>query len=169
MNPKWFVATMLAFFFVTIAVTARIHSAKAATTRNFNLYGSVSQGWGFTTSMSSPGPTIVVEQGDTVNLTLISNDGIMHKFFVSYTNGSSPNLTEPQSSDFTATLSYQFVATNTVGTYTYGCIYHPITMKGYFQVLPTGTIPEFQPLIMLSLLVASTAVAALVYKRKRQI
>jgi hypothetical protein len=61
------------------------------TTRNFTLYGSFSRGWGFTaTSISSPGPTIVVQQGDTVNLTLISADGVTHNFFVSYTNTSSP-------------------------------------------------------------------------------
>jgi hypothetical protein len=42
-------------------------------------------------------------------------------------------------------------------------------MWGYFKVVPTGTIPEFQPLIMLSLLAVSAAVAALAYRRKRQV
>jgi hypothetical protein len=41
-------------------------------------------------------------------------------------------------------------------------------MWGYLQIVPTGTIPEFQPLIMLSLLAAVTAAAALAYKRKGQ-
>lgn len=173
MKEKWLLATILVVFLAAVVTTTQIHSAKGATTRNVTLYGSYSQGWGFTASnITNPGPPIVVEQGDTVNLTLISNDGTYsnpHKFFISYTNVSSPNATEPQSSDFTTTLNYQFVATNTVGTYTYGCVHHFSTMHGYFQVVPTGTIPEFQPLIMLSLLVASTAVAALVYRRKRQI
>jgi FtsP/CotA-like multicopper oxidase with cupredoxin domain len=172
MNPKKLFPTLLIAVLVAVAAS-QIYSVKAATTRDFTLYGSYSQGWGFTaSSITSPGPTIVVEQGDTVNLTLINNDGIYanpHRFFVSYTNASSANSTEPQSSDFTTTLSYQFVATNTVGTYAYGCIYHYSMMKGYFQVVATGTIPEFQPLIMLSVLVASSAVAALVYRRKRQI
>jgi len=171
-KTKWLLATTLVVFLAALVATTQIHGAKAATIRSFTLYGAYLQGWGFTaTSISSPGPTIVVEQGDTINLTLISNDvGITHRFFVSYTNASSANSTEPQSSDFTNTLSYQFVATNTVGTYTYGCYYHySLGMKGYFQVVPTGTIPEFQPLIMLSVLVASSAVAALVYRRKRQI
>jgi hypothetical protein len=134
-----------------------------ATTHNFTLYGSYNHGWGFTASrITSLGPTIVVGQGDTVNLTLINNDGYYytHRFFVSYTNASSPNSTEPQSSDCTTTLSYQFLATDTVGTYTYGCHYQYNVMKGYFQVVPTGTIAEFQPLIMLSVLVASSAIAA---------
>jgi hypothetical protein len=111
----------------------------------------------------------VVEQGDNVNLTLISNDGINHRFFVSYTNSSSPSSGDPESQDFSSTVNYQFVGTNTTGTYEYRCVYHPGVMWGYFQVVPTGTIPEFQPLILLSLLVASTAVAALVLRRKRQI
>jgi len=169
MKAKWFLATILAVFLAASVATTQIHSARAATTRNFTLYGNYLRGWGFTASnITSPGPTIVVEQGDTVNLTLISNDGIMHRFFVSYTNASSANSTEPQSGDFTTTLNYQFVATSVVGTYTYGCYYHySLGMKGYFQVVPTGTIPELQPLMMLSLLVASTVVAALVYRRKR--
>jgi FtsP/CotA-like multicopper oxidase with cupredoxin domain len=173
MKTRWLLATILVVFLAAVLTTTQIHSAMGATTRNFTLYGSYNQGWGFNASgITSPGPKIVVEQGDTVNLTLINNDGIYanpHRFFVRYTNASSANSTEPQSSDFTTTVSYQFVATNTVGTYTYGCYYHYSMMNGYFQVVATGTIPEFQPLIMLSVLVASAAVAALVYRRKRQI
>ena len=169
MNMKWFFAAVLAVLLVAV-VTTQIHNAEAATTRDFTLYGSFTQGWGFTaTNISSPGPTIVVEQGDTVNLTLISNDGIItHRFFVSYTNTSSPSSGDPQSADFSGTANYSFNASNTVGTYKYYCYFHPNSMWGYFQVLPTGAIPEFQPLIMLSLLVVSTTVAALAYKRKRQ-
>lgn len=167
MNVKWLFAAILAVFLVAV-VTTQIHNAKAASTRNFALYGSNAQGWGFTAAnMTSPGPTIVVEQGDTVNLTLIS-EGVTHRFFVSYTNTSSPGSGDPQSSDFTGTVNFQFNASDTVGTYKYYCYYHPTVMWGYFQVMPTSAIPEFQPLIMLLLLVASTAVAALAYKRKRQ-
>ena len=143
-------------------------AAYGATTRNFTLYGSYLGGWGFTAaSISSPGPTIVVEQGDTVNLTLISNDGIVHNFFVSYTNTSSPSTGDPISGDFSSTTNFQFAATSTIGTYTYYCVYHYAMMWGYFQVIQTGTIPEFQPLMMLSLLATSTVVIALVYRKKR--
>lgn len=168
MKTKRILAITLVVFLAAFVATTRIHGAKAATTRNFTLYGAYLQGWGFNaTSISSPGPTIVVEQGDTVNLTLISNDGITHRFFVSYTNSSSPSSGEPESQDFSGTVNYRFVATTTTGTYTYRCAHHPDVMYGYFQVVPTGTIPEFQPLIMLSLLIASTAVAVVVYRRRR--
>jgi FtsP/CotA-like multicopper oxidase with cupredoxin domain len=168
MKTKWLLATTLVVFLAAFVATTQIHGAKAATTRNFTLYGDYLQGWGSTaTSISSPGPTIVVEQGDTVNLTLVSNDGFTHKFFVSYTNASSPSSGEPDSQDFSGTLNYQFAATNTTGTYAYRCAHHPGVMYGHFQVVSTGTIPEFQPFIMLSVLVAGTAVAALVYRRRQ--
>jgi hypothetical protein len=176
MKSKWLIPTILVVFLVAFVTKTQIHTAKAAVTRNITQYGSYSQGWGFTASnITSPGPRIVVEQGDTVNLTLINNDGgiyaAAHRFFVSYTNTSSPGTGDPQSTDIpgSGTVNYQFTATNTIGTYTYYCVYHPTVMWGYFQVVATGTIPEFQPLMLLSVFVASVAVAALVYRRKRRI
>ncbi len=168
MKTKWLLAITLAVFLAASAAATQIQGARAATTRNFTLYGNYLEGWGFTASnITSPGPKIQVEQGDTVNLTLISEDGITHRFFVSYTNSSSS--IDNESSDFSGTINFQFVATSTVGTYTYYCFHHPNVMYGTFQVVPTGTIPEFQPLMLLSLLVASTALAALVFRRKRRI
>jgi FtsP/CotA-like multicopper oxidase with cupredoxin domain len=175
-NVKRFLATIIVLFLAAVAAT-QVFTVKAATTRNFTLYGSYAsgdsytQGWGFTAAnITSPGPTIVVEQGDNVSLTLISIDGITHSFFVSYTNASSPGTGDPWSDDFGSNaVNFQFLATNTVGTYKYHCYYHPGPMWGYFKVVPTGTIPEFQPLIMLTLLVAGTIVAVLAYKRKPKI
>lgn len=143
-------------------------AAHGVTTRTFTLYGSFSGGWGFAAaSISSPGPTIVVEQGEIVNLTLISSDGVTHNFFVSYTNISSPSTDDPKSNDFFITTNYQFTATTTIGTYKYYCFYHSATMWGYFQVVQSGTIPEFEPLITLSLFATITVVATLVYRRTR--
>jgi plastocyanin len=176
-NVNRFLAAIIVLFVAAVAAT-QVFTVKAATVRNFTLYGSYSSGnsytpgWGFTaTNITSPGPTIVVEQGDTVNLTLTSYDGLTHSFFVSYTNSSSPDQTrDPWSDDFWGgkAVNFQFVATNTVGTYVYHCYYHPDAMWGYFKVVPTGTIPELHPLIMLSLLIAGTA-AALVCRRKKQV
>ena len=168
-KAKRFLALILAVFLAASAAGMQVRDARATTTRNFALYGAFLQGWGFTSSnITSPGPTIVVEQGDTVNLTLTSVDGVTHRFFVSYTNSSSSPSAGTESADFSGTINFQFVATSTVGTYTYYCAHHPDVMYGTFQVVPTGTIPEFEPLMLLSLLVASTAVAALVCRRKRR-
>jgi FtsP/CotA-like multicopper oxidase with cupredoxin domain len=169
MKIKRFLSAALVILFIAV-FTTQVLEARATTTRSFTLFGSSTQGWGFTsTSMTSPGPTIVVEQGDIVNLTLTSNDGGLHRFFVSYTNASAPASGDPQSPDFLSTINYKFNASDTVGTYKYGCYYHLNVMWGYFRVVATGTIPEFQPFIMLTLLVASTAVIALICKRKRQV
>jgi hypothetical protein len=111
---------------------------------------------------------IVVEQGDTVNLTLTSNDGYTHHFFVSYANATTPGTGDPQSRDFSGMVNYSFNATNTVGTYTYHCYYHPDLMWGYFRVVPTGSIPEFQPLTILLLSIVGIGIATLARKRRRQ-
>lgn len=164
---------MIAVIVLLVTVGAvQVNEAKAATERKITLYGSrygSLTGWGFTaTSISSPGPTITVEQGDIINLTLISSDGYTHHFFVSYSNQSSPGTGDPQSSDFSGTLNYTFTVTSIVGTYRYACEYHPDVMWGYLQVVPTGSIPEFQPLMALLLLAAATFASVMIYKRKHQ-
>jgi len=152
------------------AVATQIKNANAATTRSFTLYGNAFGGWGLTPqTISSPGPTIKVEQGDTVNLTLISSDGFTHKFFLSYTNSTSPTSGDNQSQDFADTTNYQFVAGTAVGTYEYRCVHHPETMWGYFEIVPTGTIPEFEPLIILPTLIVVTTVFAAFLRMKRKL
>jgi FtsP/CotA-like multicopper oxidase with cupredoxin domain len=142
MNSKWTFVAIAAILLAT-AMFMQVYYTEAATTRYFTLYGSASSGWGFTdTSISRPGPTITVEQGDTVNLTLISQDSLPHQFFVSYTNASSPGSGDPESALFNSKTSFQFVATNTTGTYTYRCAVHPGVMYGYFKVVPTGGDPR---------------------------
>ncbi|HXX88413.1 MAG TPA: hypothetical protein VEH86_08220 [Candidatus Acidoferrum sp.] len=163
---------LLAVCFVGYA-TLQICDVEAATTRNFTLYGSISSpaGWGFTSgNITSPGPLIEVEQGDTVNLTLISKDGFTHRFWLSYTNSSSPQTGDPQSPDFSnAPVDYSFIVTNTVGTYRYECAIHDSTMYGYLKVVPTGTIPEFQPPIMLAMFFAGTMITLLIHKKRKKI
>jgi heme/copper-type cytochrome/quinol oxidase subunit 2 len=170
LETKWFLVTILAVFSVALATTL-VLEARATTTRNFTLYGSsVAPGWGFIASnITSPGPTIVVEQGDTVNLTLTSNDHNTHQFFVSYTNDTSPIVNDPQSLAFSTMTAYSFTATNTVGTYTYRCYYHPDLMWGYFKVVPTGSIPEFEPLMMTLLSIVGIGIVAFASKRRRRI
>jgi plastocyanin len=170
LKTKWFLVTILTVFTVALATTL-VLEARATTTRNFTLYGSAVQGgWSFnSTDFGSPGPLIVVEQGDTVNLTLVSNDGSPHHFLVSYANDTSPTASDPQSADFSSSINYSFTATNTVGTYTYRCYYHPNLMWGYFKVVPTGSIPEFEPLMMMLLSIVGIGIVAFASKRRRHI
>jgi heme/copper-type cytochrome/quinol oxidase subunit 2 len=168
MNGKWALIAIATILLAT-AVFVQVHDVEATTTLNFTLYGDAMQGWGFTSiSITSPGPTITVEQGDTVNLTLISADGVAHQFFVSYTNSSTLSSGDPESAVFSGTTNFQFVATNTTGTYTYYCSIHPSVMYGYFEVVQTSAISEFQPFAMLTFLFLGTGIVALVRRKTRQ-
>lgn len=113
-----------------------------ASVHNISLFGSASQGWGFTpSSISSPGPTIIVVQGDLVNLTLTSQDGLPHRFFVDYNGNGVLDSDEPASPVFSGTINYQFNAT-TSGTFTYYCQIHPGVMFGTFKVNAVATGPD---------------------------
>lgn len=154
---------VLAMFLVGVMSAAyTTPKVRAATMRSFHLTGNYIKGWNNTI----PGPTIMVEQGDTVNLTLTSND-VTHRFFLSYHNSSTPQPGDSQSPNFTATRVYLFTVTNTLGTYTYYCYYHPSVMYGLFRVVPTGSIPEFHVFVLLPLFMALTLLAAVLLRRKR--
>jgi plastocyanin len=113
-----------------------------ASINNISLFGSASQGWGFTpSSISSPGPTIIVAQGDLVNLTLTSQDGFQHRFFVDYNGNGVLDSGEPASPLFSGTINHQFNAT-TSGTFKYYCQIHPGVMFGTFKVNALAAGPD---------------------------
>jgi FtsP/CotA-like multicopper oxidase with cupredoxin domain len=71
MTRKAVLALIIMLFAGVAGASVNIHVAKASTVHNFTLYGDFSHGWGFTAgNITSPGPTITVDQGDLVNLTL---------------------------------------------------------------------------------------------------
>ena len=122
----------------------RLGAVQTASVVNINLFGSASSGWGFTqNSMTSPGPTMTVNIGDLVNLTLTSVDGFPHKFFVDYNGDGSPGSGEPASTTFTGTINYQFNAT-IAGTFVYFCQFHPGLMRGTFTI-QQPTTPAIPP------------------------
>lgn len=110
-----------------------------ASVDNYNLFGSATQGWGFTaTTITRPGPNITVALGDTVNLTLTSADGLAHLFFVDYNGNGVADAGEPASPSFSGTINFQFNVT-TAGTFTYYCAFHPSIMHGTFTVVSTAS------------------------------
>lgn len=109
-------------------------------TWNLHFYGSASLGWGFASSnITSPGPTVTVYQGDIVNLTLTSQDGLPHQFFIDYNNNSIVDPGEPASASFTGTITYTFIA-DTLGFYKYRCAFHPTVMVGTFKITVPGDV-----------------------------
>jgi plastocyanin len=129
---------------------------------SFTLFGSASSGWGFTKGgMSSPGPTISVLQGDIVNLTLTSADGLTHRFFVDYNGNGIPDPGEPASAPFASTTGFQFNA-SVAGTFRYYCAFHPGVMSGTFAVQTAGSqapAVNFGNFGLLALLLVGGAVA----------
>jgi FtsP/CotA-like multicopper oxidase with cupredoxin domain len=164
---------LLALFVTTFVVAAEVQSVHAAV-QDFHLYGYSTVGWGFSSSsMTSPGPTITVNEGDVVNLTLTNADDIYaspHQFLLSYHNGSTLQLGDVESPQFAGgeTIVFSFTA-NVSGTFTYYCVFHPSMMYGTFIV--TSAIPEFPSLMVLSdfMVVAVFAVALYSGKMKRSL
>lgn len=133
-----------------------------AQTQNITLYGSASQGWGFTQqSITSPGPQITFQEGQLVNLTLIAVDGLPHIFYVDYNGNKVADSNEPKSPQFTTTINYQFTPDRT-GQFTYYCSIHPTVMFGN-----VSAIPEFTSTIAVLILIIASATIALIYKNKK--
>lgn len=127
---------LLAGLSIAIIASAFAIAPARADTVPITLFGSAGGGWGYTaTSIASPGPRITVTQGDVLALTLHSQDGVTHNWFVDYNNNNVVDPGEPSSADFTGSTagSYTFTA-NRTGTFTYKCKYHPTVMVGTIVV-----------------------------------
>ena len=133
---------------------------QAQTTNNITLYGSASQGWGFTEqTITIPGPKISFQEGELYNITLISSDGLTHKFFIDYNNNGNADNDEPASPSFSSTIIYQFTPDRT-GDFTYYCSIHPSTMYGNVSI-----IPEFSSFTLL-VIITIMSVVVIAFKRE---
>jgi hypothetical protein len=118
------------------------HPVRAATD-TFTLVGRINtlpNGWGFSkATISSPGPDIVVNPGDTVVMHLATAD-VGHDWGVDYNNNTNPDPGEPLyplmpfPAVFTINSTYTFTATTNPGIYLYYCYIHGPPMFGRFIV-----------------------------------
>ncbi len=127
---------------------ASVPDASAAT-RTFTLYGDTADGWGNTnTSVREPGPTLTVTEGDVVTIHLYSNDSVSHNWFIDFDGNGAPSTGEPSSPDFsspTVAVDYTFtVPAGHVGTATYKCRFHPLTMTGSIMIQAPLPAPTFK-------------------------
>ncbi len=100
------------------------------------LYGDAAAGWGrSSTTITSPGPTLVYTATTELTLDLKSADGDFHNWYLDLDHSGTLTRDDPVSPDFyistTSTLTLWGV-----GTFTYRCNYHPLTMFGTLVVLP---------------------------------
>jgi FtsP/CotA-like multicopper oxidase with cupredoxin domain len=100
-RPKRFV---VAVALACALLASTILSAPAAAgIPTITLFGSRPAGWGLSnTSLTSPGPPLVVDQGDNVTLILNATDQRTHTWYIDYNNDSTRNTGEPLSPSFPA-------------------------------------------------------------------
>lgn len=140
----------------------------------YTLYGAIglanstAVGWGFNaTNLSAPGPTLIIEAGVNVTLTLHSADGVPHSWFIDYDNNSAISSGEAVSQTFGGSgnpnpVNDSFTATRT-GTYVYRCGIHTAQMWGVIVILghetsasnafPIGLIPGIMLVVIGGLLI----------------
>ena len=114
---------------------------------DFTLYGETAGGWGnSTTTLSNPGPTLYVYQGENVSITLYAGDNIPHNWFIDFNGNNRVDAGEVSSPDFSSSTNavvFNFtVPTDRIGPSTYLCRYHTLTMRGQIVIL---TPPEITP------------------------
>lgn len=140
----------------------------AATTRTFNIYqnnnigGAGCSGQAQCFNSTSPGPNIVVNQGDMVSITVHNNDSITHTF--TFAPLSPYNIDKTLTGAQVVTIP-TFTA-STSGTWTYKCTIHPNNMFGTFKVNATSTAP-INLLTLISLLMTTMAAVYIVERRRR--
>jgi len=139
MPRKIILATIVVLLIGISTASIRIQEARAAATVNITLYGSAGgyyltppYGWGLTTTnIISPRPTITIDQYDYLNLTLYSQDGLLHQFFLDYNNNSVIDTGEPASPAFSSSTVFGFNATTSARA----IVFHVLITVIAFQLL----------------------------------
>ena len=137
-------------------------------------------GWNASTNKN---PTITVQQGDQVTLSLKSADLAPHQFLLDGDNDGVADqadcpATDPCSAMFSTAsgIIYRFVVSLTPGTYTYYCTVHTTTMIGSFvvtqstvggAVLPVDRLALVLPFALVAL-VAIAAASGIIFTTRRR-
>ena len=145
---------VLAFAVVVIALLPFVSTSplrvEPAASVSFDLYGTTSGGWGFTrNTITSPGPTITVNLGDTVTMRLFAADSTIHTWFVDYNENVISDTGEPDSGLFsssTTPLTFTFTA-DRAGSFLYWCEVHRGNMWGRFEVRAANQAPTLTPIV----------------------
>src|SRR5713101_2876702 len=118
---------LIVLFLLSIPIAIHLPPQKAHAA-SFTLYGrfNTPTGWGTSpTTVSQPGPDLVVTAGETVTLSLFSGDSLPHQFCVDYEStpdficqGSEIPTESPTFSSPTRATPWSFTATTVPGNYT---------------------------------------------------
>ena len=170
MQNRWRNVAALSLL-LAVAASAMTPVPASAANVSFTLYGHAVSGWGSSNaSIADPGPSLPVDQGDNVTITVVLNDTQPHTWFIDYDNDSVADTGEPISP--TANVgnpvrSFTFVA-DRAGTFTYRCSFHPGTMRGTIVVQATGGTPPADNTLLIAggviVVVVIIAAAALIMR-----
>ena len=106
-----------------VALAGTLPSASAAAV-SFTLYGDFTSGWGFTPGgETNPGPTITVNEGDSVTMRLISEDTTEHGLLIDYNGNGLLDFGTDYSSVTGLDVTFTFIA-DRPGTFLYFCSIH---------------------------------------------
>jgi plastocyanin len=129
---------LLALGYATVVGTHNVIPSAHGASRQITLRGGFTTGWNGT----NPGPMIIVTQGDTVTLNLVSSDGAPHTFVVDVAKAgiiANPDCAVDKcSSQFSSSTIFMFTADMAAGTYSYYCSIHLQHMVGSLTVQPTS-------------------------------
>jgi len=156
----------------TQVTTASTTTAPSAQTIMITLYASMGNpsGWGRgPLNITNPGPTLTVNQGDTIMFHLFSADGATHMLVIdldgSGTRSSGDAVSEPFNASGT-TLYYP----NTPGQFTYFCGTHELSMQwGTIVVRGTAPVNDNAPWFAAGVLVLFVAVVGFAVYRWRHV
>jgi hypothetical protein len=135
LRPPVIARTLLTVSLLTAALGllgAKIPSQAQAADVPIDLHGSLS-GWGFSAgTISSPGPQITVNEGDTVRLRLFAADSVPHNFVLDYDGDRGADADEPASPTFSSptTPTYLNFTASRAGSFVYWCTIHHEPMFG---------------------------------------
>ena len=161
-----------------LLVPAAFSTPAAAANVTIRLWGNSTNGWGLSnTTITSPGPHLIVDLGDNVTLVLNGTDGRGHNFYVDYNNDSAISAGEPASPTFrSSALTWNFTASKN-GTFVYRSSFgRDAAMWGNLTIRPQGAaggpslIAGNTVLIVAAIVVAfvaALAIATFVARRKR--
>ncbi len=168
-NQQIGILLLLATTLASIPLALTVPATEGSVLRNITIiqynstFGSGCSGQVNCFNFTSPGPTIIVDQGDTISFTIKNNDTTTHTFTITqapYTSVDTGNMSPGQVKTlptFTASTS---------GSFHYQCNIHPTTMKGTFQVNPVSASP-ITPASLLALISTATAAVFITVRKRR--
>jgi plastocyanin len=152
--------------------TTMVGTFVVTTPDHYTLWGDAAKGWGFNkTNITAPGPTLVIQTGKNVTLTLYAADATAHTWGIDLNRNNLIDGSDTNSNQFSsATVGYNFTfSVAQGGNYTYRCAIHPTSMFGPIVILGHQAAPPAPGLPLIPTIMLGTIVVVLVLSAVYQV